>query len=66
MEEASAGGPAPLRYHAAADRACRKTAARHPEVHILNCSVSMPYAGSAPTTAAFYEAKYIAGAIAGP
>ena len=45
--------------------ACRKTAAKHPEVHILNCSVSMPYAGVRTYYSRIYEAKYIAGAIAG-
>ena len=45
--------------------ACRKTAARHPEVRILNCSVSMPYAGVRTYYSRIYEAKYIAGAIAG-
>ena len=45
--------------------ACRKTAARHPEVRILNCSVSMPYAGVRTYYSRIYESKYIAGAIAG-
>lgn len=45
--------------------ACRKTAARHPDVRILNCSVSMPYAGVRTYYGRIYEAKYIAGAIAG-
>ena len=45
--------------------ACRKTAARHPEVRILNCSVSMPFAGGRTYYSRIYEAKYIAGAIAG-
>ena len=45
--------------------ACRKTAAKHPEVRILNCSVSMPYAGVRTYYSRIYEAKYIAGAIAG-
>jgi len=45
--------------------ACRKTAARHPDVRILNCSVSMPYAGVRTYYSRIYEAKYIAGAIAG-
>ena len=45
--------------------ACRKTAAKHPEVRILNCSVSMPYAGVRTYYGRIYEAKYIAGAIAG-
>jgi len=45
--------------------ACRKTAAKHPEARILNCSVSMPYAGIRTYYSRIYEAKYIAGAIAG-
>ncbi len=45
--------------------ACRKTAAAHPEVRVLNCSVSMPYAGVRTYYSRIYEAKYIAGAIAG-
>ena len=45
--------------------ACRKAAARHPEVRIFNCSVSMPYAGIRTYYSRIYEAKYIAGAIAG-
>ncbi len=45
--------------------ACRKAAARHPEVRVLNCSVSMPYAGVRTYYSRIYEGKYIAGAIAG-
>ena len=45
--------------------ACRKTAARHPDVRILNCSVSMPYAGVQTYYSRIYEGKFIAGAIAG-
>ena len=45
--------------------ACRKMAAKHPEVRILNCSVSMPYAGVHTYYSRIYEAKYIAGAVAG-
>ncbi|MDE6454509.1 MAG: BMP family ABC transporter substrate-binding protein, partial [Dysosmobacter sp.] len=45
--------------------ACRKAAAKHPEVRILNCSVSMPYAGVRTYYSRIYEAKYIAGAVAG-
>ncbi len=45
--------------------ACRKAAAKHPEVRILNCSASMPYAGVRTYYSRIYEAKYIAGAIAG-
>lgn len=45
--------------------ACRKLAARHPEVRVLNCSVSMPYAGVRTYYSRIYEAKFITGAIAG-
>nr|WP_325186694.1 BMP family ABC transporter substrate-binding protein [uncultured Oscillibacter sp.] len=45
--------------------ACRKTAAQHPDVRILNCSVSMPYAGVQTYYGRIYEGKFIAGAIAG-
>ena len=45
--------------------ACRKTAARHPDVRILNCSVSMPYAGVQTYYSRIYEGKFIAGVIAG-
>ena len=45
--------------------ACRKTAAQHPDVRILNCSVSMPYAGVQTYYSRIYEGKFIAGAIAG-
>lgn len=45
--------------------ACRKMAAQHPDVRILNCSVSMPYAGVQTYYSRIYEAKFIAGAIAG-
>jgi len=45
--------------------ACRKAAARHPEVRMLNCSVSMPYAGVRTYYSRIYEGKYIVGAIAG-
>lgn len=45
--------------------ACRKAAAQHPDVRILNCSVSMPYAGVQTYYSRIYEGKFIAGAIAG-
>ncbi len=45
--------------------ACRKTAARHPEVRILNCSAAMPYTGVRTYYSRIYEAKFIAGAVAG-
>ena len=45
--------------------ACRKTATRHPNVKILNCSVSMPYTGVRTYYSRIYEGKFISGAIAG-
>ncbi len=45
--------------------ACRKAAAKHPDVRILNCSVSMPYAGVRTYYSRLYEGKFIAGVIAG-
>ena len=45
--------------------ACRKIAARHPAVRVLNCSVSMPYTGVRTYYSRIYEGKFISGAIAG-
>ena len=45
--------------------ACRKTAALHPDVRILNCSLSKPYTGIRTYYSRTYEAKFITGAIAG-
>ena len=45
--------------------ACRKIAARHPDVKILNCSISMPYTGVRTYYSRIYEGKFISGAIAG-
>ncbi len=45
--------------------ACRKTAAKHPDIRILNCSASMPYAGVRTYYSRVYEGKFISGAIAG-
>ena len=45
--------------------ACRKIAALHPEVRILNCSLSKPYTGIRTYYSRTYEAKFITGAIAG-
>lgn len=45
--------------------ACRKIAARHPNVRVLNCSVSMPYSGVRTYYSRIYEGKFISGAIAG-
>ena len=45
--------------------ACRKIAVRHPNVKILNCSISMPYTGVRTYYSRIYEGKFISGAIAG-
>ncbi len=45
--------------------ACRKAAVQHPDVKILNCSVSMPYTGVRTYYGRIYEGKFISGAIAG-
>ena len=45
--------------------ACRKIAACHPNVRVLNCSVSMPYTGVRTYYSRIYEGKFISGAIAG-
>lgn len=45
--------------------ACRQTAARHPSVRVLNCSLSQPYAGVRTYYSRIYEGKFITGAIAG-
>ena len=45
--------------------ACRKTAARHPDIKIFNCSVAMPYANVRTYYSRIYEGKFISGAIAG-
>ena len=44
--------------------ACRKIAARHPAVKVLNCSLSMPYTGVRTYYGRIYEGKFITGAIA--
>ena len=43
---------------------CRKVAARHPNVKVLNCSLSMPYVGVRTYYSRIYESKFIAGALA--
>ena len=45
--------------------ACRKVAANHPHVRVLNCALSMPYAGVRTYYSRIYEGKFITGAIAG-
>lgn len=45
--------------------ACRQLAARHPNVKVLNCSLSMPYAGVRTYYSRIFEGKFITGAVAG-
>ena len=44
---------------------CRRVSARHPEVKIFNCSVNMPYPEVFSYDCRLYEAKFIAGVLAG-
>ena len=44
---------------------CRKIAAKHPNVRILNCSAAMPYTGVRTYYSRIYEGKFITGVIAG-
>lgn len=45
--------------------AALRVAIRHPDVHLLNCSVNMPYPDIRTYYARVYEGKFITGAIAG-
>ena len=45
--------------------ACRKVAARHPHVRVLNCALSMPYTGVRTYYSRIYEGKFLTGAMAG-
>ena len=45
--------------------ACRRVAARHKNIAVFNCSLSMPYAGVRGYYCRIYEGKFISGAIAG-
>ncbi len=45
--------------------ACRKIAAKHPQVKVLNCSLTAPYPGVRSYYSRMYETKFVAGAIAG-
>ena len=45
--------------------ACRRAAAKYPDLRILNCSVSMAYTGVRTYYSRIYEGKFITGAIAG-
>ena len=45
--------------------ACRRVAAEHSGVKVLNCALSLPYTGVRMYYARIYEGKFITGAIAG-
>lgn len=45
--------------------ACRQIVARYPQLKVLNCSLSMPYAGVRTYYSRIFEGKFITGAIAG-
>ena len=45
--------------------ACRKAAAKYPDLRILNCSIFMPYSGVRTYYSRIYEGKFITGALAG-
>ena len=45
--------------------ACRRIAAKHKNIAVFNCSLSMPYAGVRSYYCRIYEGKFITGAIAG-
>ena len=45
--------------------ACRRTAAEHKDVRVLNCSLSQPFTGVRTYYSRTYETKFITGAIAG-
>ena len=45
--------------------ASRKIAARYPQLRVMNCALSVPYTGIRTYYCRIYEAKFIAGAIAG-
>lgn len=44
---------------------CRRIAAQHSEVKVLNCGLSLPYTGVRMYYSRIYEGKFITGAIAG-
>ena len=45
--------------------ASRKIAAKYPELRVMNCALSLPYAGIRTYYCRIHEAKFITGAIAG-
>ncbi len=45
--------------------ACRRMAAKYPQVHIFNCALDHPYSGVQQYYSRMYESRFITGAIAG-
>ena len=45
--------------------ACRRAAAAHPSVKILNCALSLPYTGVRMYYSRMHESKFVTGALAG-
>lgn len=45
--------------------ACRRAAAAHPSVKILNCALSLPYTGVRMYYSRMHECKFLTGALAG-
>lgn len=45
--------------------ACRRAAAAHPTVKILNCALSLPYTGVRMYYSRMHECKFVTGALAG-
>lgn len=45
--------------------ACRRMAAKYPDVKVLNCALFMPYTGVRTYYSRIYEAKFLSGVIAG-
>lgn len=66
IEEAADDGAQLIFATAAAmGPACRRTAALHPDVKILNCALFQPYTGVRMYQGRLFECKFITGAIAG-
>lgn len=45
--------------------ACRRAAAAHPQIRILNCALSLPYTGVRMYYSRMHECKFVTGALAG-
>lgn len=64
-EAAEAGADVIFATSAAQLLDCRKVAARHPGVKVLNCSIAMPYPGVRTYYGRAFETAFICGAVAG-